>query len=43
MQKILFLLTILVGLTYVAEANVTLPSVIGSNMVLQRNTDVNLW
>ena len=43
MKKILFLLTALAALPFAVQAKVTLPSILGSNMVLQRNTEVNLW
>ena len=43
MKKISILAAALACIFSVAQAKVTLPSVIGSNMVLQRNTDVNLW
>ena len=43
MKKISILAAMLACVFGVAQAKVTLPSVIGSNMVLQRNTDVNLW
>lgn len=34
---------ILTILPFAAQAEVRLPSILGSNMVLQRNTEVNLW
>ena len=43
MKKIIFILVALVSLPFAVQAKVTLPSILGSNMVLQRNTDVNLW
>ena len=43
MKKVLFFLTALVCAPFVSQAKVTLPSILGSNMVLQRNTEVNLW
>ena len=43
MKKISILAVALACVFGAAQAKVTLPSVIGSNMVLQRNTDVNLW
>lgn len=33
----------LLSLSLVSEAEVRLPSILGNNMVLQRNTEVNLW
>ena len=30
-------------MTFGAEAKITLPRLVGDNMVLQRNTEVNLW
>lgn len=41
MKKILFLILLLTALA--AQARIELPAVIGSNMVLQRNTDAALW
>lgn len=43
MKKIFFILTILACLPFAVQAKVSLPSILGSNMVLQRNTEVNLW
>ena len=43
MKKLSILAAALACIFSVAQAKVTLPSVIGSNMVLQRNADVNLW
>ena len=43
MKKISILAVALACVFGAAQAKVTLPSVIGSNMVLQRNADVNLW
>ena len=43
MKKISILAVVLACVFGAAQAKVTLPSVLGSNMVLQRNTDVNLW
>ena len=43
MKKIFFILTILACLPFSVQAKVSLPSIIGSNMVLHRNTEVNLW
>ena len=43
MKRISIIAAALACVFSVAQAKVTLPSVIGSNMVLQRNTDVNLW
>ena len=43
MKKISILVAALACAFGVAQAKVTLPAVLGSNMVLQRNTDVNLW
>ena len=42
MKKFLFVLTLLVG-TAMLKAEVRLPAVLGDNMVLQRNSEVNLW
>ena len=38
-----FLLAVMAILPFAMHAEVRLPSVLGSNMVLQRNTEVNLW
>ena len=43
MKRIFSLLIILASLPFAVQAKVLLPSILGSNMVLQRNTDVNLW
>ncbi len=43
MKKISILIIMLACILGNAQAKVELPSVIGSNMVLQRNTNVNLW
>ena len=42
MKKLLFVLTLLVGAAML-KAEVRLPAVLGDNMVLQRNSEVNLW
>ena len=42
MKRILFL-AVMAILPFAMHAEVRLPSVLGSNMVLQRNTEVNLW
>jgi sialate O-acetylesterase len=43
MKKALILCLAALGSIASTEAKVKLPAVLGSNMVLQRNTDVNLW
>ena len=43
MKRISFLLTALACLLTAAQAKVVLPSILGNDMVLQRNTEVNLW
>ncbi len=42
-MKKLLLLVAATALAFGASAKVVLPKVLGSNMVLQQNTDVNLW
>ncbi|MBQ8420937.1 MAG: sialate O-acetylesterase [Bacteroidales bacterium] len=42
-MKKLFILAVMAVLPFAMQAEVKLPSVLGSNMVLQRNTEVNLW
>jgi sialate O-acetylesterase len=42
-MKKLLLLVVATALAFGASAKVVLPKVLGSNMVLQQNTDVNLW
>ena len=42
MKRILFLVLVAIR-PLAAKAEVKLPSVLGSGMVLQRNTEVNLW
>lgn len=42
-MKKLLLLVAAVALSFGASAKVVLPKVLGSNMVLQQNADVNLW
>lgn len=42
-MKKLILLVVSVALSLGASAKVVLPKVLGSNMVLQQNADVNLW
>ena len=42
-MKKLILAVVAVLLTWGASATVVLPKVLGSNMVLQQNSDVNLW
>ena len=42
-MKKLFLMIVAVALAFGASAKVVLPKVLGSNMVLQQNADVNLW
>lgn len=42
-MKRLFLLAVMAMLPMMTKAEVKLPAVLGSNMVLQRNTEVNLW
>lgn len=42
-MKKICLTAIMALMTFVAMAEVKLPSILGSNMVLQRNTEVNLW
>ena len=39
----LFLLLVAIGVCCVAQAKVTLPRVLGSNMVLQQSAEVQLW
>ena len=43
MKRISVLLATLACLFITAQAKVVLPSILGSDMVLQRNADVNLW
>ena len=43
MKRISVLSIILACLFITAQAKVVLPSILGSDMVLQRNTNVNLW
>ena len=43
MKRISFLLIALACLLPAVQAKVLLPSILGSDMVLQRNTNVNLW
>lgn len=42
-MKKLLLLVVATALAFGASAKVVLPKVLGSNMVLQQNADVNLW
>ncbi|MBQ8483331.1 MAG: sialate O-acetylesterase [Bacteroidales bacterium] len=42
-MKRILLLAVMAILPFAMHAEVRLPSVLGSNMVLQRNTEVNLW
>ena len=42
-MKRFFLLAVMAVMPFAIRAEVKLPSVLGSNMVLQRNTEVNLW
>ena len=42
-MKKLLLLVAATALAFGASAKVVLPKVLGSNMVLQQNADVNLW
>ncbi|TLX75586.1 sialate O-acetylesterase [Labilibacter sediminis] len=43
MKKSIFLLTFLLFLCQVGFSTIKLPEVVSSNMVLQRNTNINLW
>ena len=43
MRKVLLLIAALLGAAAVSNAEVRLPAVLGDNMVLQRNSKVNLW
>ena len=43
MKRISIFIIMLVCTMCVLQAKVVLPSILGSNMVLQRNTNVNLW
>lgn len=42
-MKNVYLLIVMLLLPFMASAEVKLPPIIGNNMVLQRNADVNLW
>ena len=42
-MKRLIILAVMTILPMMTKAEVKLPAVLGSNMVLQRNTEVNLW
>ena len=42
-MKRFFLAALVLSLAVQAEAEVKLPALLGSNMVLQRNTEVNFW
>ena len=42
-MKRFFLAAVVLLLAVQAEAEVKLPALLGSNMVLQRNTEVNFW
>ena len=43
MKRISFLLIALACLLTAAQAKVVLPSILGNDMVLQRNAEVNMW
>ena len=43
MKRLLFPLTIILLASYIADAKVTLPPVMGSNMVLQQKTDAAIF
>ena len=43
MRKVLLLIAALLAAAAVSNAEVRLPAVLGDNMVLQRNSEVNLW
>ena len=43
MKKMLLTAALLAGSLSILSAKVTLPSLVGDNMVLQRNTEVNVW
>ncbi|MBQ1214113.1 MAG: sialate O-acetylesterase, partial [Tidjanibacter sp.] len=42
-MKRVILLVAAALMAFGAEAKIKLPALVGSNMVLQRNTEVNLW
>ncbi|MBO6221967.1 MAG: sialate O-acetylesterase, partial [Bacteroidales bacterium] len=43
MKRILLSIALLLSAVMLSEAEVRLPSVLGDNMVLQRDSQVNLW
>ncbi len=43
MRKVLLLIAVLIGAATISRAEVKLPAVLGDNMVLQRDSQVNLW
>ena len=43
MRKVLLLIAVLIGAVTLSRAEVKLPAVLGDNMVLQRDSQVNLW
>ena len=43
MKRLLILITTFVCVIFSAQAKVVLPKVLGSNMVLQQQSEVNLW
>ena len=43
MRKVLLLIAVLLGAVTLSRAEVKLPAVLGDNMVLQRDSQVNLW
>lgn len=43
MKRFFFILSFLISLTSVAFAKITLPEIIGDNMVLQQQTNARLW
>lgn len=43
MKRILFTLLALLAMASLADAKITLPTLVGDNMVLQRNTQVKIW
>lgn len=43
MKKILFILTLTLLVTISIKADIILPAIISDNMILQQNTEVNIW
>ena len=43
MKKIILFLLVTISLTTIVKANVSVPNIIGSHMVLQQQAEVSIW